>query len=133
MESVDGGLVTDGRLGFGTRIEPLPGALVVSGDTLARVSDARPAPAPDAWRGLIGEYGRDYNTLYILEHRGRLHALIEWFFRYPLQQVEGDTVNEEENQLVRMMAIVLVVLAILYGVVMVKRRKQAEQDKIPKE
>ena len=34
--------------------------------------------------GLIGEYGWDHNTLYILEKDGKLHALIEWFFLYPL-------------------------------------------------
>jgi len=41
--------------------------------------------------GLIGEYGWDHNTLYILEREGKLHALIEWFFEYPLQQVARDT------------------------------------------
>jgi D-alanyl-D-alanine dipeptidase len=58
----------------------------VGGDTLARVS--RPAPGPPAagWRGLIGEYGWDHNTLYVLERDGRLHALIEWFFEYPLTE-----------------------------------------------
>lgn len=83
-------LITDGRLGFGTRIVPLEDGLLVGGDTLRRVPDRRPPPAPAAWRGLIGEYGWDYNTLYVLEHRGRLHALVEWFYRYPLEHVEGD-------------------------------------------
>jgi CubicO group peptidase (beta-lactamase class C family)/D-alanyl-D-alanine dipeptidase len=84
------GLLTDGRLGFGSRIRPLEDGIVLDGDTLRRRPDRRPAPAPAAWEGLIGEYGPDYNTLYVLEHRGGLHALVEWFYRYPLERVEGD-------------------------------------------
>src|SRR5207244_2026893 len=51
---------------------------------------APPAPVPAKWRGLIGEYGWDHNTLYILEMDGRLYALIEWFFLYPLTQEKAD-------------------------------------------
>jgi len=40
---------------------------------------------------VIGEYGWDYNTLYVLERDGRLHALIEWFFEYPLTEVARDS------------------------------------------
>jgi D-alanyl-D-alanine dipeptidase len=40
---------------------------------------------------MIGEFGWDYNTLYILEREGRLHALIEWFFDYPLTEIAPDT------------------------------------------
>jgi D-alanyl-D-alanine dipeptidase len=39
---------------------------------------------------LIGEYGWDHNTLYILEDRGRLVALIEWFYAYPLKEVSDN-------------------------------------------
>lgn len=35
---------------------------------------AKPAPAPARWRGLIGEYGLDNGILYILERDGRLCA-----------------------------------------------------------
>jgi CubicO group peptidase (beta-lactamase class C family)/D-alanyl-D-alanine dipeptidase len=45
---------------------------------------AIPAAAPRPWRELIGEYGWDFNTLYILERGGRLEMLIEWFFLSPL-------------------------------------------------
>ena len=51
----------------------------------------RPPAAAARWRGLIGEYGWDYNTLYILERDGRLHALIEWFFDYPLTEIARDS------------------------------------------
>jgi CubicO group peptidase (beta-lactamase class C family)/D-alanyl-D-alanine dipeptidase len=80
-------LIVDGRLGYGERVIALDDAIIVGKDTLKRVQLGKPAPAPDEWRGLIGEYGWDYNTLYILERDGKLEALIEWFFRYPLEEV----------------------------------------------
>ena len=80
-------LIVDGRLGYGERVITLGDAIVIGNDTLERVALGKPAPAPERWRGLIGEYGWDYNTLYILERDGRLEALIEWFFRYPLEEV----------------------------------------------
>lgn len=39
---------------------------------------AIPPEPPARWKGLIGEYGWDHNTLYIYEKDGKLHALIEW-------------------------------------------------------
>src|SRR5207237_9911824 len=40
---------------------------------------ATPPPEPPAkWKGLIGEYGWDHNTLYVYERDGKLCALIEW-------------------------------------------------------
>ena len=84
-------LVIDDRARFGTRILPLPGnRLVIGRDTLVRTAAPKPAPAPAEWLGLIGEYGWDHNTLFIYEDSGRLHALIEWFFPYPLEQVSRD-------------------------------------------
>jgi D-alanyl-D-alanine dipeptidase len=44
----------------------------------------KPTESPANWRDLIGEYGWDHDVLYILEKDGKLHALIEWFFDYPL-------------------------------------------------
>ena len=79
-------LVTDDELSFGTRVRLAGNRLIVGTDTLVRAVVTRPAALPARWRGLIGEYGWDYNTLYILERDGRLHALIEWFFEYPLTE-----------------------------------------------
>ncbi|MGH7505118.1 MAG: serine hydrolase [Longimicrobiales bacterium] len=85
-------LLVDDRLAYGTRLLPLSdGRLVVDGDTLVRFEAPKPAPAPDRWSGLIGEYGWDHNTLYILEKAGKLHALIEWFYLYPLEELAADT------------------------------------------
>lgn len=91
LKAVGDELVADDRLAFGPRVRPLDGAIVVGTDTLRRVERSRPEPVPDRWRGLIGEYGWDHNTLYILEMDGRLYALIEWFFLYPLGELDSET------------------------------------------
>lgn len=80
-------LVVDDRAAFGTRILPIDGnRVVIGGDTLTRRAEAKPAAPPASWAGLIGEYGWDHNTLFIYEDDGKLHALIEWFFPYALEQ-----------------------------------------------
>lgn len=79
-------LVIDGPLAEDGSIVPLDDAIVFEGRRLERYVPDRPADVPDRWRGLIGEYGWDHNVLYILERGGRLHALIEWFFLYPLTE-----------------------------------------------
>ncbi len=87
--SDDGAIITDDAIGFGTRASlDRDGHLVVGTETYERLADEPPADIPDGWDGLIGEYGWDHNTLYILENRGRLVALIEWFYAYPLTQVD---------------------------------------------
>jgi CubicO group peptidase (beta-lactamase class C family)/D-alanyl-D-alanine dipeptidase len=81
-------LIADGRLDFGTRVVRAgDDAIVIAHDTLRRAAQPLPAPIPERWRGLVGEYGWDHETLYILERDGKLQALIEWFFRYPLVEV----------------------------------------------
>ena len=60
-------------------------------DTLFRVTRGVPSAAPQSWRGVIGEYGPDYDILYVYERDNRLWALIEWFFPYPLTEVARDT------------------------------------------
>jgi CubicO group peptidase (beta-lactamase class C family)/D-alanyl-D-alanine dipeptidase len=84
-------LVVDGPLDQGGTVVLLQdGRIVIGRDTLRQASSRPPPAVPDSWRGLIGEYGWDHNTLFILERRGQLHALIEWFFFYPLQEVSPD-------------------------------------------
>jgi len=83
-------LVVDDELSFGPQVRLVGNRLIVDRDTLTRAVPSRPANPPDRWRGLIGEYGWDYNTLYILERDGRLHALIEWFFDYPLKELSAE-------------------------------------------
>jgi CubicO group peptidase (beta-lactamase class C family)/D-alanyl-D-alanine dipeptidase len=82
--------ISDDVLDVGTRIEIQQDKLVLGKLTYEKVEDPLPPDAPDKWKGLIGEYGWDHNTLYILEHRGKLVANIEWFFFYPLTEISDD-------------------------------------------
>ncbi len=52
--------------------------------------DTEPVPSSTSWDGLIGEYGWDYDTLYILEKDGKLTCLVEWYEYEPLEQVSRD-------------------------------------------
>ncbi len=91
IRETDEGLMTDGRLGFGQRIDRQEnGDLLIENQRFRRLMDQKPEPCKEAWSDLIGEYGWDYNTLFIIEKNNRLHALIEWFFMYPLQEEEED-------------------------------------------
>ncbi len=51
------------------------------------IAAQRPSMVRADWEGLIGEYGWDHNTLYIYEEEGALMALIEWFYTYPLREI----------------------------------------------
>jgi CubicO group peptidase (beta-lactamase class C family)/D-alanyl-D-alanine dipeptidase len=62
-------------------------SIVIREETWTRQPSPHPPTAPEKWQGLIGEYGRDHNILYIYEDRGQLWALIEWFYHYPLTEV----------------------------------------------
>jgi CubicO group peptidase (beta-lactamase class C family)/D-alanyl-D-alanine dipeptidase len=87
----DGTILTDDEIDFGTEVKIQDGDTLVVGDTtFTRLPDKPPAEIPDRWTGLIGEYGWDHNTLYILEDDGKLYALIEWFYYYPLKAVGND-------------------------------------------
>lgn len=87
-------LVVDDRVAFGARFLPDGDDLIELGETPARLARLAPRVLPDPlpahWEGLIGEYGWDHNVLYILERDGRLNALIEWFFLYPLTEISPD-------------------------------------------
>ncbi|MEZ4588156.1 MAG: serine hydrolase [Gemmatimonadales bacterium] len=85
-------LVVDDELAYGPRAWLDGDRLIFGADTLSRIAEPPlPSPPPASWRGLIGEYGWDHNTLFVLERKGRLTALIEWFFAYPLTQVDDST------------------------------------------
>ena len=84
----NGTLVVDDVQAYGPEIQrDSEGSLQIGDEQFRRVEDPSPAPSPARWNGLIGEYGWDHNTLYILEDRGQLVALIEWFFYYPLTEL----------------------------------------------
>ncbi|HVW01269.1 MAG TPA: serine hydrolase [Planctomycetaceae bacterium] len=88
LRSLGSGFVIDDEFGYGPEVaRPSADELVIDGKPYRRVAEKRPEPCPERFRGLIGEYGWDHNTLYIYEADGRLWALIEWFFHYPLQEI----------------------------------------------
>ena len=85
-------LTVDDEFALGPTVTLAGGRLIFGADTLTRAArPSLPAEPPAAWRGLIGEYGWDHNTLFITEQDGKLTALIEWFTRYPLIQVNDSS------------------------------------------
>ncbi len=87
-----GKLVSDDRHTWETPLEisPVDESVRARGHSYKRLEDKLPAPCPDEWKSIIGEYGWDHNVLYIHEKNGKLYALIEWIFSYPLtQESEG--------------------------------------------
>ncbi len=86
LRSGEGGLQVDDLLQWGPKLVERPDGLAIGKDVFQRVPEEKPKPSSAKWAGLIGEYGPDYQTLFILEKDGRLHVLIEWFFLYPLKE-----------------------------------------------
>lgn len=84
-------LVRDDRLGYGAQLVRRGSGLDLGGTHLERVSDHKPARVRPALARLVGEYGWDHDILYILENRGHLEALIEWFFQSPLTSRNDST------------------------------------------
>ncbi len=80
-------LVVDDRLLAGPRLSAEGDALRLGRARFERKNAGKPVPSPARWDSLIGEYGWDHDVLYIMERDGKLHALIEWFFNYPLKEV----------------------------------------------
>jgi CubicO group peptidase (beta-lactamase class C family)/D-alanyl-D-alanine dipeptidase len=77
-------LIRDDRLGYGARLIRHGDTLDLGDQHFAKVAEPKPARASAALAKLVGEYGWDHDILYILEKRGHLEALIEWFFQSPL-------------------------------------------------
>ena len=90
LKSLGDTLMVDDRLSRGMKIIPVDGGLRIGDKFYKRVEHTKPSPPPQHWHGLIGEYGWDHNILFILEKNGGLHALIEWFFSYPLTEISKD-------------------------------------------
>jgi CubicO group peptidase (beta-lactamase class C family)/D-alanyl-D-alanine dipeptidase len=80
-------LVVDDPREAGSRIIVLDTALLAFRDTLFRVPAGRPDSAPSRFQALIGEYGWDHSPLLVYEHAGRLFALLQWFYAYPLLEL----------------------------------------------
>jgi len=83
-------LLVDDRLASGPRLKAEANRIGWGDEWFERRAPDKPAPCPARWQGLIGEYGWDHDVLYVLEKAGELHALIEWFFEYPLKEAGPD-------------------------------------------
>jgi CubicO group peptidase (beta-lactamase class C family)/D-alanyl-D-alanine dipeptidase len=83
-------LVQDDVLAFGQTLTRKREDLVWGKETYRRSELPTPQAVPAKWAGLIGEYGPDYNVLYVLEKDGVLHALIEWVCLYPLREISAN-------------------------------------------
>ena len=73
-------LIVDDVQQWGTKIDPRRRQAHARQDDLREGEAERSTPPPEPpakWKGLIGEYGWDHNTLYIFEKDGKLYALIE--------------------------------------------------------
>lgn len=90
LRSVADRLVVDDPAASSKLELPLQNGRLAPGTTLRLIRPPAPNLTPDRWKGLVGEYGWDHNTLYILEREGRLYALIEWDFLYPLQELRDN-------------------------------------------
>jgi D-alanyl-D-alanine dipeptidase/CubicO group peptidase (beta-lactamase class C family) len=86
----DEALVVDDRLAYGPRLGRQADGVRWRGNEYPRVEDPLPAPAPERFRELIGEYGWDHNILFVFERDGRLWALIEWLELNVLEEVGPD-------------------------------------------
>jgi hypothetical protein len=62
----------------------------IGDEVLRRSPYPKSVPVPEEWKGLIGEYGWDYNVLSIVEREGRLVSFIEWYEYEPLTQISKD-------------------------------------------
>ncbi len=92
LRSLDETFVIDDRFAFGTRIVPSSdgNSITVGNETFKRIPTGKPASVPDKWRALVGEYGPDYDILYVFERDGKLWTLIEQFEFDPLEQVSDN-------------------------------------------
>ena len=96
LRSLGSDLVVDDILDHGLKLTPEGEKLHAGKDSYERDAVGKPEPCPSRWLGLIGEYGWDHDVLYILEKDGKLHALIEWFYLYPLTE-ESENVYKFPN------------------------------------
>jgi CubicO group peptidase (beta-lactamase class C family)/D-alanyl-D-alanine dipeptidase len=89
--------IRDGRVGYSEDLIMFSGdggandSLTIGGKLLHRAPVSIPADAPNEITDLIGEYGWDFDKLFVFEYRGKLSMLIEWFDDAPLEQVSHDT------------------------------------------
>jgi D-alanyl-D-alanine dipeptidase len=90
-------LLVDGTLQRGPRYERDADGLRLDLISYKRQPLRKPAPCPAKWRDLIGEYGPAFMPTVILEKDGKLCALVEWFFLYPLKEESENVYRFDET------------------------------------
>lgn len=95
LRSYGNALLVDDKFTFGPRLTPILDGLTLElgNKTFKRISTGKPPSVPEKWRGLIGEYGPDYDPLYVFERDGKLWVLIEQFEYDALEQVSENVFN----------------------------------------
>jgi serine beta-lactamase-like protein LACTB len=91
-ERSDGSILTDDRNAWGWKIIPTEGGIIANGNSsepYKRVPEVPAKPVPPEWSKLVGEYGWDYNVLYIMDRNNQLTALLEMDYA-PLTRVSAD-------------------------------------------
>ncbi len=84
-------LIVDDKLKYGPLIQLRQNAIELGdGQPMRRVNSPQATPIKPEWTGLIGEYGWDYNVVYILEKNEQLTSLVEWHEYEPLEQLSRD-------------------------------------------
>lgn len=78
LRQLNNDLVVDDLLSYGTKVTLAKDSIVTDGKTLKRVQVRKPEPIASKWKGLIGEYGWDHDTLFVFEKENHLAVLIEW-------------------------------------------------------
>jgi CubicO group peptidase (beta-lactamase class C family)/D-alanyl-D-alanine dipeptidase len=88
--------ITDGRVGYSKSPIVFTGdgtendTLTMDGKVLRRAAVDLPVDAAKDFSDLIGEYGWDFDKLFVFEDHGKLCVLIEWFDEAPLEQSSHD-------------------------------------------
>ncbi len=88
-------LIVDDKFVFGAAVTPdeKQNTIRIGNETFVKVSTNKPGPVSESLRGLIGEYGPDYDITYVFERDGKLWVLIEQFEFSPLEQVSENVFN----------------------------------------
>lgn len=84
--------IGDGELGYGpvVKLGDHMGGIAIGTQSFRRQTRGLPSAIPAQWSELIGEYGWDYDILYVFEENGRLGVLFEWFEFSLLDEVAPD-------------------------------------------
>ena len=92
------GIISDARIDQGSfKIQKSGEDILVNGKLFTKKVKRKKTQFPNEWKGLVGEYGWDHNTLFVYEDMGSLWLLMEWIEKNQLLQVKDDLFAFPEN------------------------------------